>query len=200
MKAPLFLSIVLLAPLVAFAQSTEPIKTKALSFNINGLTLSGLNGGMGGKVWIPGNRALVGSVDGSFSTNSTESDDPAYVDDTDRSWEIVAHVGMEQHFAWQPGFSPYLTGGLFLGQSGSRSESGLDTDLNIDTERNLIVGGRAGFGIEYWVTPRISLAGQQLVVVSYSAGEQKSSGFDAEETGFFSVGLGTSSVILSVYF
>jgi hypothetical protein len=41
-----FFAALMTAP--AMAQSASPMKTKALSFNINGLNLSGLNGGMGG--------------------------------------------------------------------------------------------------------------------------------------------------------
>jgi hypothetical protein len=202
MKAALFLATLLFSVSAALSQAADPLKTKALSFNINGLTLSGLNGGLGGKIWIPGNRAVTGSVDGGYSSHVSDLSDSVYIEDRTKSWNIVINAGIEQHFNWQPGLSPYVLGGVFLGRESWRRRSGFVTDPEVlYFDKNFSGGVKAGFGLEYWVTPRVSVSGQQQVIATYTWGRYNRPGLmNDQEQSSFGLDLGTSSVILSVYF
>lgn len=64
-------------------------------------------------------------------------------------------------------------------------------------------GLQLGFGAEYWITHRISLAGQQLFRFSYGFGSNENRGGSntpKQNVTTFNVGLGTTSLILSLYF
>jgi hypothetical protein len=116
--------LVLCGALSAAAQSPEPLKTKALSFNINGLYLSGLNGGVGGKLWISESRALVASVNGGISHDVREAPDATSLDTEYTTTSFGVQAGVEQHFPWRPGLSPFLTGGGSFGRYGTVNRSG----------------------------------------------------------------------------
>jgi len=188
----------------AYSQSATPMKTKALSFEINGLYLSGLNGGVGGKMWLPGNRVLVGSLDARSITQTREDDDTATFDE--KSWDrsLTVNVGIEQHYDWAPGLSPYLMGGVSLGYSAYRSKSGYVVNGGYQSDSwRIYPGAKAGFGLEYWLTPRVSLAGQQVFSGSYGFGRQTDtsppSSVTKSDVRSFTLDLGTSSLMLSVY-
>jgi hypothetical protein len=203
MKIQVIVATAVAAFSIAAAQSNEPLKTKALSFNINGLTLSGLNGGLGGKVWLANNRALVGSVDGAFSRNFSGAIDSTEQDLKDRYWSAAVNVGMEWHFEWVPGLSPYLVGGALLGNDGSHRTYGSSSVVYTSKSFWTNVGARGGFGLEYWLSRRISVAGQQLVQAQYRFGNNEDRSTSGptinRDVSQFNLDLGTSSIILSVY-
>jgi hypothetical protein len=195
MKAPLFFALVFLAPLVVTAQSTEPMKTKALSYSFDGTS------SVGGKIWISDQSALTLSVGGAASSTRREAADTSEIDDEYSSSNVTLVVGVEQHLDLGWDFSPYLTAGLSIGRSGYVSSSGT-TAFQYETESvNTSVGLRAGFGIEYWLTRRISLAGQQIIQGTYGLGEYSSGLVDppSQDSRSFDLSLGTSALILSVY-
>lgn len=191
--------LVLCGALSAAAQSPEPLKTKALSFNINGLYLSGLNGGVGGKLWISESRALVASVNGGISHDVREAPDATSLDTEYTTTSFGVQAGVEQHFPWRPGLSPFLTGGGSFGRYGTVNRSGSVGSPYRQAEWRYQVAANAGFGLEYWLAPRISIAGQQLLNVGYSFGRYEPYLSPDRVTRSFAASLGTSSLILSVY-
>ena len=179
----------------------EQLKTKALSFNFNGLNLNGLNGGVGGKLWLSESRALVLGVGGSVSSQTTEASDSTNVDDQNSASGLNVSVSVEEHLTPGARISPYLVGGASLGFSRNDREYGPAISPYKSESSSTSLGLHAGVGLEYWLTSRISVAGQQLFSGSFSFGSTSSgSGSQTEQdTRRFSLGLGTSALILSVY-
>lgn len=171
-------------------------KTKALSFGFNG------SGVIGGKAWISDQSALTLSLGGTTNSSRVEAADTSSLDDEYTQFSLSVTVGLERHFDLGLGFSPYVTGGVSAGYGRSVSRSGTTTYSYEFKSNSTDLGLRAGVGVEYWLVPRVSLAGQQLLSAGYSFGSRTngSAGALRQDTGAFSMGLGTSSLILSVYF
>jgi opacity protein-like surface antigen len=193
--------LVLCGALSVAAQSSEPLKTKALSFGFNGLNLGGVNGGIGGKMWISSQQAVTLNVSGAYSSQLRKAIDSTRIDEEQTNSEVNLVVGMEQHADLGRGFSPYVMGGLSIGYGYSESRDGSTTNPYRYENRATLMGVRAGVGLEYWLTPRVSVAGQQLVMGNYSFGTYRSgtASLPSRDMRQFSFGLGTSSLILSVY-
>jgi opacity protein-like surface antigen len=199
-----------IAALTAFTLATsmaysepEPdyLKTKALSFSFNGLNLSGFNGGVGGKIWLTDTRALTLSVDGSVNSRVTDATDSNFVDEEYSRSDVNLVVAMEQHVDLGRGFSPFLVGGLSFGYDQTEDSYGSIGAPYQNRSRSTNLGLRAGVGLEYWLTRRISLAGQQLITGNVWFGSVRSgtAGAPLRDRRSYDLGLGSSSLILSVY-
>jgi hypothetical protein len=201
MKTVSFLLCFLLFASVASSQSEpEFLKTKCLSFNFNGFNLGTIGGGIGGKMWTSNATAYTLSIGGSFYSNNTEANAQT-TEGKESSSFVQIQAGFEQHTDLGSGFSPYFAGiafGSFLTQKQTyaRPLPGPGDEFNQTTNS---VGAMVGFGVEYWLTKRISVAGQQLFQASYRFGNQTSNS-QTRNTSGFSTNLGTSALILSIYF
>lgn len=196
MKALLFLTAIFLAPVVALSQSTEPMKTKALSFGFNGA------GSLGGKIWISSQEAVTLRVGATTSSRTSEATDTINIDEESRQLNLNLSAGLERHLALDHGISPYVAGGVTVGYDLYNSKDGTKANPYEYESSSTSLGAYAGVGVEYWVTRRISIAGQQTVTGTYSIGKYSngSPGTPDDETRSFTIGLGTSSLIASVYF
>ena len=195
MKARLFFTAVFLAPVVALSQSTEPMKTKALSFGFNG------SGNLGGKIWISDQHALTVSVDGSVASTTREAIDTTRIDDEYSSSSTYLAVGLQRHIDMGWDASPFLTGVLSVGTNRNENRYGSTASPRESTSKSVSLGAHVGVGVEFWMTPRISLSGQQLISGSYHFGKYSSGlvGEPSEDSRSFDLGLGTSALTLSVY-
>jgi hypothetical protein len=184
----------------AMAQHPDPLKTKALSFGFNGLSLSGPYGGnVGGKVWLSPSRALVAGVYGTMFGNSELSPDTLVYDRTNSSFQLGLNTALQQHFEWSPGLSPYISIGVSAGFSGSRDRYENASDTSWTRNRSFNVGLGAGAGLEYWFARRLSLSGQQAFSATMGFGKLEEDGDRRYNTRYFNVGLGTSSLTLNIY-
>ncbi len=201
MKLAIRSTLLLLAlTLPVMAQNSEPLKTKALSFGFNGLSLSGYDGGVGGKLWLSNARALTMSLDGSLFSRTTEGDS-SRTDDKSSSSEIRLNAGIEQHADIGQGFSPFLAAGLSLGYIRSRNSYGSIANPYVYGSHYTSFGAVAGLGLEYWITPRVSFAGLQRLSADYRIGKAYDGPKGSAERDSYEIqmGLGSTSLILSIY-
>jgi hypothetical protein len=187
---------------------TEPeyLKTKALQFTINGLNLGTINGGVGGKVWTSERTAIAFSLAGGHSydeadANSKQSGRMSTIT------MVQGQLGSEWHINPADNFSPYLAGAWFVRYDNQHNESSYSSASRADITitKKTSIGFCFGVGAEYWITKRISLAGQHLFQASYALGTQEHTDYystitTAQTIRGFNIGVGTSSLILSVYF
>lgn len=175
----------------------EYLKTKALSFGFNG------SNNVGGKIWISDQHALTLSVSGATTSSIGEAADTSEIDDESRNSSAGVMVGVEQHLDWGLGFSPFLAGGLSVGYSQYSSRSGTTTTQYENESNATNLGLHLGVGIEYWLARRVSIAGVQRVTGSFQLGESSygvaGSSTTDQNTRSFSLGLGTTSLTLSLY-
>ncbi len=182
---------------------SEFLKTKCLSFSFDGFDLGALNGGIGGKIWTSDATAFTLTVAGSFGSSKTDGNAQRTEQKQSVSY-VRLQAGFEQHTDLANGFSPYLAEGVFGSfrtQKYTYSTSPPATgDENKQTTN--AIGAVVGFGVEYWFTNRISVAGQQLFQGSYQFGSLTDGlpNSPSRNTSGFDVSLGTSSLILSIYF
>jgi hypothetical protein len=116
---------------------------------------------------------------------------------------IQIQFGTEWHFDQVDSFSPFVAAAVF-GRYESRSTEYVYPQVPIEetVTNTTSVGLNLGLGAEYWITKRFSLTGQHLFQVSYSKGTQEYKRVVAanSDTRGFNLGLGTSSLILTLYF
>lgn len=187
---------------------------KAISFSFNGLNLNKFRGGIGGKYWTSESRAITVSILFGYDTRKTEQDSniEGYIYDTERSsFNLGAFIGYEFHMRKNDNFSPYFGFGVSFRYDKSdsfyktiiKSEPG-DQLIEMDSNtKQYFRSLELSFGVEYWISKRISLAGNQNLTVTSISGKRKTrSGghvYDFDDSGF-TAGFGTSSLILSIYF
>jgi len=172
---------------------SEIIKTKALCFSFNSFTLDSYFGGIGGKIWLFDATTLTASLGGSLSRNqnTVTSDTGKYISTTS-SFQLM--VGLEHHLNFSNGLSPYVIEAFFDRLSTSRTNKPKSQRISNS------LGINAGLGIEYWILPRISFSGQQVLTASYNfAGYDDSQGSGTQNLNF-GLGFGASSLILAIYF
>ena len=197
----LFWIFVLLFSISLFPQN-DYLKTKALTFSFNGLNLNQFYGGIGGKAWLCDDLALNANIsfDGRTSTmlgNETRTEG------SDKTKAIIFGIGVEKHFSVLKDISPYWEGRI----SGNYSESKYKSTRNINdppfsgSSYSRRISIETGFGVEYWLTEKISFSGQHLFSFHYGTGSNQSTSTVNNqkiiERGFDT---GTSSLILSIYF
>ncbi|MGA9120271.1 MAG: hypothetical protein WB699_12985, partial [Bacteroidota bacterium] len=117
---------------------------------------------------------------------------------------VQLQFGVEAHTFLSNEFSPYVTGAIF-GRYEDQNYKTTYSGPSISHEskyKSTNLGLLAGLGAEYWISNRISLAGQQTFQLSYGFGshEEITDVDTKQNTRGFDVGLGTSSLILSIYF
>ena len=179
---------------------------KAIIFNINGFDLGSFDGGIGGKMWVSRNICLIGALE--FNTRN-DYDETRREDglDTERdaySTRTGLSLGINKHFNFSRKTSTYLGGKLRAGFEKYVS-SRYSNYKNWDYDRqDISLSGGIVFGVEYFIMDGISLAGQYLLGLGYTVEkfEQKETGNEDRSTDGKdrTIGLGASSLILSIYF
>ncbi len=184
------------------AQERENYKTSAISFSINGFSLGGYYGGVGGRLWISNLMTLNVSVNGG-SEDETQKSLTSETQQTNTNSFVNLGVGIEKHFAESDNISPYLSGRLFYGWN----ERIRDIENNSGYKENRSynsMGVDLGFGVEYWILERISLSGQHLFNFTSSSSESGQSFLYFDDTKYDmssnSFNFGTTSLMISVYF
>ena len=165
----------------AQTDSTERAKMIGLRFSFNGLNLGG---GLGGKYWLSSQSAVVGGI--SFVSRSNISAS------SEATFSILAQY--EYHFTPQRQISPYIAGGLNLG-FGNIAERGGNSIISRPT---FSVGASAIIGVEFFVIPAISLAGQQAFSASFTQNFINTNVSQLVQERW-DVGIGASSLILHIY-
>ena len=193
--------ILILFSIYTFGQN-ENLKTKALTFSFNGLNLNQFYGGIGGKVWLDDYFSLNANI-GFNSRNSSNAGNELRTDGKDRSKTILFGVGLEKHFQGLENIEPYWMGRI----EGSYTDRDYDPSVPIEYQSwgnrtiSRTISVESGMGVEYWVTDKISLAGQHLFRFYYTTGNSRD--YETNSTqkiitrGFDT---GTSSLILAIYF
>jgi len=197
MKVLGLFSVLVFAASVAYAEvPPERLKTHALSFAFNGSSQ------VGGKIWISDLNALTLSVGAGTVSTTREAADTSDRDDKNTQSNFSVSLGMERHLDLGREFSPYLTGGVSLVYDDYTYSFGPISNPFEYKSRSTRVGVYAGLGLEYWLTHRLTISGQQTITGSYGVGEFVSDwvGTPTDDTRSYSVGLGTSSLIFSAYF
>jgi hypothetical protein len=200
MKKILWLILIVLNT-YSFGQS-ENLKTKALTFSFNGLNLSEFYGGIGGKLWVSDFFALNANIGLDSRTNTTGGNDRR-TEGKEKLKTLVFGFGIEKHFQGMENLEPYWMGRI----QGSYSERDYNPSLITGYmpwgNRSIMrtISAETGFGIEYWLTNKISLAGQHLFRFYYGTGSttiyEDNTTQKSIERGFDT---GTSSIILAIYF
>jgi len=194
-----FFMLVFCSSFLSFAQESGNYKTTAVSFNFNGLNLGGFNGGVGGRHWISESTVLNVSISGSISERKYEK--TANVENgLEKNKSLSLDLGVENHIKASDNFSPFLSYRVGYSIADRYYKYVFNSNENIDKTYSLNL--YFGLGIEYWILNRISLSGQHLFLARYSTGKNSTGGNtnDIQNTKGFQVGLGTSSLILSIYF
>lgn len=165
----------------AQTDSTERAKMIGLRFSFNGLNLGG---GLGGKYWLSSQSAVaVGINTAARSAVSSTSE-----------LTLGLFGQYEYHFLPKGQLSPYLAGSINLSY-GVKEDTG-SSGAKV-SRTSFGAGISAIIGAEFFITPAISLAGQQAFGVSYT---QSPSVYVPQLTQErWDVGLGSSSLILHVY-
>ena len=194
---------VLLIFLFACLYPQENMKSKkALCFNFNGLNLNEFSGGIGGKIWLNDKTALVTSLD--FDHSKVEYDLTEYQpEQTSSSSDLEITVGLERHLKLNNRISPYLGLNAGVGYDIYEQER-IDTahTTRIKQEEYMPLFNCI-LGVEYFITKNISLSGQYNLRFSYASGKRKNWSDDLyreQEYKELNTGIGTSTLILAIYF
>ena len=188
----------------ATAHAQSPMKSSSnfaerdgrfgLLFSFDGLILSGINGGVGGKYWLSNQWAAIGSLDLGYSRSESGPG-------TARTSQIGLSAGVERHLL-SSRFSPYIGGAAGYRYSLVKSESTQSTRYS-ETDRH-IVSASLNLGVELWVMSSLSLAGQYGFALEYvrdKSGTYGGSSPANERTVERNrINLGQTSVVVSAYF
>jgi hypothetical protein len=185
----------------SYAQD-QNLKTKALLFSFNGLNLNSFYGGIGGKVWLSDYTALNCNL-GLSSRNNTTAGNAGRTEGEERNKSIFFGIGIEKHFDGIENLEPYLVGRI----EGSYTDRDYNPSVPIEYiswgSRSITRGIsiQTGFGVEYWLADKISIAGQHLFAFNYSTGSNRNYEENVAQK-IINRGLdtGTSSLILAIYF
>lgn len=206
MKGSILLIIVLLTVPVFGQKEDKPYKTTALNFEANFISLSSVYGGIGGKTWLSDSYTLVASVGGRYSSSTIDAAGNITKSEQTRT-SVILNFGFEKHFQMADNISPYLSA-RFSGSYDrntllpSRDTTYSQDDIKESKESTYGVGLNIGFGVELWLTNRISLSGQHLFSANYSWGTSVSLNADSpdRDKSSFRINSGTSAIILAIYF
>jgi hypothetical protein len=189
--------------LTSVAQTgSDHFKTTALQFSFNGLNLGTINAGVGGKIWTSESTTLTLSLAGTHSFDASDPN-PMQTGTNVTYTAFQVQFGTEWHFNQTDSFSPFVAGGIFGRFERRHSEYTYPqnpTEEMVSSSTN--VGLCFGLGAEYWLSKRLSLSGEHLFQVSYAKGTQEYTRTtnSSQVTRGFDLGLGTSSLILTLYF
>ncbi|MCK9425795.1 MAG: hypothetical protein M0Q21_07150 [Ignavibacteriaceae bacterium] len=191
--------LVFCSSLLSLAQENSNYRTNALSFSFNGLNLGSYNGGVGGRRWISKSTVINASIGGSIYERKYEK--TATLDKgLEKTKSLYLGLGVENHLESSNDFSPFLSYRLEYGFNDRYYRGVYSTNENRDRTNSLNID--FGLGIEYWILNRISLSGQHLFNARYETGERSTGGTpnEIQKIKGFQTGLGTTSIILSIYF
>lgn len=176
------------------AQSIDSMQfhgKKALTFSLNGLNLGG---GLGGKYFVNEQLFIRMTLNGSYQNNksdhrlidSTDSNDDASSTEFDVTVSLATRLPMVERF------SPYA--GLELSEQWYYSKDTYTSlaGVHYHDYHSASISGSLFFGAEYFVTDRLSLAGEQKITISYH-------NFLYYDGTSFGVRNSTSTLLLSVY-
>ncbi len=191
MKRLIFISLIAAAFQCGYAQTTAGNTLrpkKAISFSFAGLNLGG---GLGGKYWLGSQTAIRIELNFSFeqykeaaSTLSSLSSGSSTTETTTR-YQIAPTVNIEKHFQVDKSVSPYFGAGAAYNYYLRKQD--VPNSENNETSYS----GNVFWGVEYWLSENVSLAGEQTISIYYQS-----------ETGFntFSIKNSTSNLRLYIYF
>lgn len=154
---------------------------------------------MGGRHWISESTVINASV--GFSISQEESDKTDNIDkQIEKNKYFNFGIGMENHFAPVDDFSPYFSSRLSLAIN-DRFYRLIYTGGE-QYEKTYSINVEFGIGVEYWVHEKISFSGQHMFHVRYDTGEKSTSSIPIEKqnTSEFIFNIGTTSLIVSIYF
>lgn len=183
---------------------------RGVVFTLDQLSLGSLNGGIGGKLWIGTTTALRGSLD--FGVRSRDDVVKSEEDGGLSAVEGGLTVMLERHSRRARRVSPFLGAGF--GVHGSAFSDRTKYPLGNEIQERYREGRNVRFtvpvalGVEYYVTRGISLSGEHLIAAEFEkvTDEQRTTFRDVpeavtrREVSDFSLNLGTSRIILTVYF
>lgn len=218
MKKVYFLCILWLWPVLAAAQNTymsagsDSVKKQALIFEISGLNLHALEGGIGYKSWISERSVSKYMIKIAFSQENKEKNESLKGQQTN-TLTLGCLYGFERHLKKQSGFSPYF--GAQLGIIYESIENKVIPNTTEYYERysygykNEFKRKELSFplyfvtGVEYFFLKHFSFSGQYLIGGYYCKGEETTNSNIVNSTqkiSKFYLGISSSSLILSIYF
>ncbi len=206
MKRFVLIFVVLFTLPLLSQQKDKPFKTTSLNFEINSLSLQSFLGGIGGRTWLNDSFVLLASVGVGYNSNTTEETENR-TEGIDKTLSTGLNFGVEHHLQLSDNISPYITGRLSGFYSKQNFQPSVDTtsfynEIKESVTKKYTVLLGVGFGVEFWLTNRISLAGQYLLSFSYGWGTTGSIYPDDpdRDTSSFAFGTNNSAIILAIYF
>jgi len=199
MVRALFFILVFCSSFLSLAQENSNYRTNALSFSFNGLNLGSYNGGVGGRRWISKSTVINASIGGSIYER--KYDETATLDKgLEKTKSLYLGIGLENHFESSSDFSPFVSYRFEYGFHDQYYRSTFGSNEQRDGTSSININ--FGLGVEYWMLSRVSLSGQHLFNARYEFGERSTGGTpnDVQKIKGFQTGLGTTSIILSIYF
>jgi len=184
---------------LSLAQESSNYRTNALSFSFNGLNLGSYHGGVGGRHWISKSTVINASIGGTIYER--KYDETATLDKgLEKTKSLYVGIGLENHLESSNDFSPFVSYRFEYGFNDRYYRGAYSTNENRDRTNSLNID--FGLGVEYWILNRISLSGQHLFNARYEFGERSTGGTpnEIQKIKGFQTGLGTTSIILSIYF
>lgn len=183
---------------------------RALSFSFDELRLDGVDGGVGARWYVGQNTAIRGTL--RLGVESTE-DVIEGTSDTGRNGVTVGTTFMvEFHTRSFRRVSPYLGSGFGIGIDAYSQTRDFDGTNEFRQQRvkgsTLHFTVNAALGMEVFLTRSVSLAGEHLFEAVVDSGDEEYKDYPREgqvvitnrDIRRFDLGIGTSSLILSVYF
>jgi hypothetical protein len=162
---------------IMFADSTIGSHPTAISFSIQGLNLGG---GLMGRYWLSEKYCLRVAFDGTYHDNNTNNYWSRLID-------LDISIGLTRQYSMRNNLSLYVGGFVGFGWQDYKYNSYGYPSRSLS---RMYLGG-AVLGIEYWLSPGISLSGEQEVRVTKTLGEQNKD---------YNLSSGNSKIILSAYF
>lgn len=186
---------------------------RAIIFDFDLLSLNGLHGGVGAKWWLSSSSALRTTVDLTIQsredTNGTLSNGGRNSIDFGLTGFIELH---SKSFGPTERLSPYMGAGLRFGAGAfsDKTDFPLGNVVQQRKDQGAYVDFTAliGFGVEYRVARRVSFAGEHTFGATVRKESLDTSEMRRDEPDFllerditsFTLGTGTSSLILAIYF
>jgi hypothetical protein len=198
MKKLLFFSLFFVLSIFVFPQDKN-YKTTALSFSFNGLNLSSYYGGVGGRFWTTDSTVFNVSIGGSYSQKVYEATENLK-EGFEKNSSLTFGIGGEIHYPTSENLSPYLS---FRGSYTMNSRYYRPGYYDYESKDRInSFSFDFGLGVEYWILERISLSGQHLFNLHLDNGERTVGGVENEtqDISGFGAGIGTTSIMLSIYF
>lgn len=188
----------------SIAQHESNYKSKSVSFSFNGFNLSSYYGGVGGRIWVSESTVLSVSL-GGFINERKYNPTANYTSGMEKNKYLNAGIGVENHLNLSDDLSPYFSSRLSFGYNDRyfRYSSNIQDSFTDSKENIYSINLDFGFGIEFWIHDRISLSGQHLFNMRYETGQRTVGGViakDIQDIRGFGLNLGTTSMILSIYF